>query len=321
MITKNNLSQAAMKHFIFILFVLILFAQSSVCEEFKVTLRSQTAGSTAAAPVFQYDAQNWKSEETAIIVCDMWNWHGWLGGCKRIIELAPAIDQLLKTARDKGITIIHAPSGTMKFYADHPARHRAATYGEGKENTVPGIAERMMPNPDHWNKTPAELLEPFPVPAHDGDPRKMSPDDDPVREDGFHTYPGYTGERERTRQIILIHIDEEKDYISEYGVEIVSILDKKGIKNVILTGVHTDACILGRPFGLRNLNRLGLNAVLMRDMTDSLYNYYKLSHYAGNDKVFEFIERRVAPTVLSTDITGKPAFRFKRDLTPVEKNP
>ena len=31
-------------------------------------------------------------------------------------------------------------------------------------------------------------------------------------------------------------------------------------------------CVLGRPFGLRQMAKNGKNVVLMRDMTDTMYN-------------------------------------------------
>ena len=37
-------------------------------------------------------------------------------------------------------------------------------------------------------------------------------------------------------------------------------------------GVHTNMCVLGRPFGLRQMAKNGKNVVLMRDMTDTMYN-------------------------------------------------
>ncbi len=45
-----------------------------------------------------------------------------------------------------------------------------------------------------------------------------------------------------------------------------------GSSNVILLGVHPNMCVLGRPFGLRQMAKNGKNVVLMRDMTDTMYN-------------------------------------------------
>ena len=78
----------------------------------------------------------------------------------------------------------------------------------------------------------------------------------------------------------------------------------------MLMGVHTNMCVLGRPFGLRQLVLHGKNALLVRDLTDTMYNSRKwpyVSHFQGTDRIIEHIEKFVAPTITSTDLTGQPA--------------
>ena len=57
-----------------------------------------------------------------------------------------------------------------------------------------------------------------------------------------------------TRQIAAIDIKVE-DAVSDSGEEIWNLMEAKGIENVLLMGVHTNMCVLGRPFGLRNMAR------------------------------------------------------------------
>ena len=52
----------------------------------------------------------------------------------------------------------------------------------------------------------------------------------------------------------------------------VNLLEQRGIENVILLGVHTNMCVLGRPFGIRQMVYQGKNVVLVRDLTDAMYN-------------------------------------------------
>src|SRR5207244_8681875 len=84
----------------------------------------------------------------------------------------------------------------------------------------------------------------------------------------------------------------DMDAISDSGVEIWNLLESRGINNVILVGVHTNMCVLGRPFGLRQMAKNGKNAVLMRDMTDTMYNP-KMSPYVNHYKGTRSEERRV----------------------------
>ena len=93
-------------------------------------------------------------------------------------------------------------------------------------------------------------------------------------------------------------------------------MKQRGIENVIVMGVHTNMCVLGRPFSIRQMVYQGQNVVLMRDMTDTMYNSRMrpfVPHFRGTDLVVEHIEKYWCPTVVSTDFTGKPAFRFAAD--------
>jgi len=87
-----------------------------------------------------------------------------------------------------------------------------------------------------------------------------------------------------------------------------------------LMGVHTNMCVIGRSFGLRNMSRLGMNVVLMRDLTDTMYNSKSapfVSHYTGNSLIQEYIETYVCPSMVSTDFTGQKQFRFQDDPRPL----
>ena len=77
-----------------------------------------------------------------------------------------------------------------------------------------------------------------------------------------------------------------------------AILEQNQIEHVILTGVHTNMCVLGRPFGLRQMARVGKDVVLMRDMTDTMYNPARwpfVSHFTGTDLIIDHVERHVCP--------------------------
>ena len=108
----------------------------------------------------------------------------------------------------------------------------------------------------------------------------------------------------------------QHDYISDRGDEVWNILEQRGIKCVILTGVHTNMCVLGRPFGLRQMVRNGKCVVLMRDMTDTMYNPARwpyVSHFTGTDLVISHVERPVCPTITSDQLLGGKPFRSPDD--------
>ena len=109
---------------------------------------------------------------------------------------------------------------------------------------------------------------------------------------------------------------QDTDYITDDGVENWNILTANGIENVILVGVHTNMCVLGRPFGLRQMSKNGKNVVLMRDMTDTMYNPKMapyVSHYRGTDLIINHVETYVCPTVTSDQLIGGKPYRFSAD--------
>jgi len=241
--------------------------------------------------------QEWAPRETAIIICDMWNQHWCRGATRRVGELAPVMNRVVSIARDRGVLIIHAPSGTIDHYENHPAR-RLAKETPRSAHLPEGIAQWR-----HWeNET--EKQAGYPIDHSDG---------------GCNCAPQCEQGSPWTRQVDAIEI-EAGDAISDSGVEVWSLLEQRGIQNVIVMGVHTNMCVLGRPFGLRNLDRFDKNVVLMRDLTDTMYNSRmapRVSHFTGTDLVVEHIEKYVCPTITSTVLTGAPAFRFQNDERPL----
>ena len=239
----------------------------------------------------------WQPNETAIIICDMWNQHWCKGATRRVGHVAPLMNRVVSIARKRGVLIIHAPSGTVDHYRNHPAR-RLAQNTPKATNLPDGIAQWC-----NWQND-TEQNAGYPIDHSDG---------------GCDCQPPCPQGSPWTKQVDAIEI-EDTDAISDSGVEIWSLLEHRNIKNVILMGVHTNMCVLGRPFGLRNLDRFGKNVVLMRDLTDTMYNSRmapKVNHFTGTDLVVEHIERYICPTITSTVFTGKPPFEFPNDKRPL----
>jgi hypothetical protein len=86
--------------------------------------------------------------------------------------------------------------------------------------------------------------------------------------------------------------------------------------HVVLLGVHLNMCVLGRPFAIRQMTALGKSVALMRDMTDTMYNPDRppgVSHFAGTALMVGHVERFWCPSFTSSDITGRPSFKFQGD--------
>jgi lysophospholipase L1-like esterase len=96
-------------------------------------------------------------------------------------------------------------------------------------------------------------------------------------------------------------------------VEIWNLLESKNIDNVILMGVHLNMCVSGRPFGLRQMAKNGKHVVLMRDMTDTMYNPARwpfVSHVRGTELFIQHVEKLICPTITSDQLIGGQPFAF-----------
>lgn len=273
----------------FVLLSLLCLAATSVhAQELELTLLRRVEGPVDAT-VPDRRTVKWEPENTAAIVCDMWDDHWCEPAARRTAELAVRINEVVKALRRKGVLIIHAPSGTMEYYEDYPARLRAQNAPEA-ENLPDGIDRggRLL-------KT--EEKSEWPVDVEHGCDGEGSP------------------HAAWSKQIETIQIKEE-DAITDRASEMWNLMEARGIENVLFMGVHTNMCVVNRPFGLRNLVRYGKNAVLVRDLTDAMYARRRpphVGHFRGTELLVEYIEEHICPTVLSSDIADKPPFRFQND--------
>jgi len=235
----------------------------------------------------------WDPSKTAIIICDMWDAHWCAGASSRVAEMAPRMNEVISKARSQGVLIVHAPSDCMKAYRDHPARKLAAWHQSDRAKQM--INDKLLET---------EEAAQWPIDQRDG---------------GCACTPHCKTGSPWSRQVQTLEI-RDGDAISDSGSEIAGLFWKRGIENVILMGVHTNMCVIGRSFGLRNMVRLGFNVVLMRDLTDTMYNpesWPQVNHFTGTSLIVEYIEQYVCPSMVSTDFTGEKQFRFEEDDRPL----
>jgi nicotinamidase-related amidase len=193
---------------------------------------------------------SWDPAKTAIVVCDMWNQHWCRGATGRVAEMATRMNAVLHAARDRGVLIIHCPSDTMEFYKDAPQRQTAlnAKHVETKEKL------------ESWRALNPELEPALPIDDSDGgcDCDPPCPHGGPWR-----------------RQIETLEILPQ-DAITD-SAEAFYLMEERGIENVIVMGVHTNMCVLGRPFSIRQMVTLGKNRhdVLLsqRPVRESLHRH------------------------------------------------
>jgi nicotinamidase-related amidase len=240
----------------------------------RLTLRYRPGGKPSIAQI------DWKVAETAVIVIDMWDDIYCKQSAQRIGVLAPKMNAVLSAAREHGIQIIHAPSGTVDLYADTPFRKRM-------QQAIPAKPPFDISG---WCNRDEKREPELPLDV------SKSPCDDPIPSAMVRKY---------TREHPALDMSGY-DGVSDSGPEIYNFFIQEGIKNVAVMGVHANMCILGRPFGIRQLVKLGFNVVLVRDLTDAMYDPREkpfVSHARGTELIVEHIERHWCPSILGEDLT------------------
>src|SRR5437764_11797924 len=218
--------------------VLLLLALPLSAADLTVNLRSRIEAFKGSGEWRAVNLQETvPADGTAIVICDMWDKHWCSGATERVNALVTKMAPFLEAARKRGIQIIHAPSETMAFYQDAPQRKRI-------------LAVKKIEPP-----SPLALSDP-PLPIDD----KRGGCDTP---DKF--YKAWTREHPGLR------IDSA-DVISDNGPEIYAFLRQRGMVNLLVMGVHTNMCVLNRAFAIKKMTALGFHCILVRDLTDAMYN-------------------------------------------------
>jgi nicotinamidase-related amidase len=215
--------------------------------------------------------QRFAPAKTAIVITDMWDKHWCRGATERVGQIALRMEPLLVQARAAGVLIIHAPSKTMNFYAGSEGR-------------------KIAQSAPHADPPEAEPLHDPPLPIDDSN--------------GGCDTPGDTEHRAWSREMPLLTI-AAGDVISDSGTEIYNVLRQRRIDTVFYMGVHANMCILNRNFGIRQFARWGIHCILVRDLTDAMYEPSSrpfVSHAAGTELVIQYIEQHWAPTVTSVQM-------------------
>ena len=232
---------------------------------------------------------DWDPARAAVVVCDMWDAHHCVSAERRVAEVAPRMNEVIGALRAQGALVVHAPAGCMSFYRDTPQRLRARSAPRAEP---PALIDWNDWEDDERAAMPASLSEPGACSCDTADPCG----------DAQPPYPW-------SRQTPSIEIGAG-DVVSDDGQELYDMLQHRGIDDVIVMGVHANVCVLGRPYGIRQLVRLGKRPVLCRDLTDAFHRDPR-GHTWGTRETVAHVERRWCPTVTSDQLVGGARFRFR----------
>ena len=230
----------------------------------------------------------WPANETAILVLDMWAYHGCESASLRAAAMVERMNRVLVAARDRGATVIFCPSsGVDEMAPSFPQQRRrmaeaAAHCADRRTCGAAGVThagQGIHADP---------RVEPPPPIAGgcDGPEERAWADAPHAQHAGLAVFPG--------------------DGLSDSAQEIVGFLRAAGLRRVVLVGVHANECLLRRPFALRRLPAEGFAVAVARDLTDVLHDPRRgppVSHAGALQLVLRHIESYLAPTIRSRDLT------------------
>ena len=230
----------------------------------------------------------YKSNEIAVLVIGMWSHHQCKVADQILQELSPKVDTFLKRSRALGMKVIFGSSSLTKLpkYKQLTKNMKNIPFSALKDN---GLSFPSLP---------------FNVGA-DGGVVERNPD------------------FSRTDVDIHPSIDIcDADAMSDNCKEILNYLYHHGVKLCLIVGVHTNMCILDRPYGMKNMARFGFPMAIVRDLTDPMVvpdGINVINRADGLDKMIKYIETNFAPSIDSRDVMvvnpGKRIIRVDIDDT------
>ena len=252
-----------------------------------LSLRSRSASGEPLTVI----RDDWDNAKIAVVICDMWDTTQCVSAARRVVEMAPRVNEVAARLRQDGALIVHAPAGCMEYYAG-TAGPRARAAGAPRPVARAGRLARLGCIPEVTSSSRAGRRHSVLLRArravHEGGP----------------PYPW-------THQIESIEISST-DAVTDDGEELLALLEEREIEDVVVMGVHLNRCVLGRPYGIRQLVYWGKRPVLCRDLTDS-YHRDPRGHLWGNEQMIAHVERYWCPTVTSDQLVGGAPFQFRND--------
>jgi len=212
------------------------------------------------------------SNEAALVLVDLWNKHVIRSHMERIVEIVDdKISSAMQIARKAGITVIHAPSGTIA--KKYPQWTR---YAGDEELNPPRWQPPSWPPEDFRNKT-----EKYAQYAH----RFYSED-----------ISKFAREYYKDQEIPEIVKPEPEDFVIATGRQLQRLLEHRKILHLFYAGFAANDCLIHKDYGVRAMGERGYNIILLRDCTTAIESSYTLKNSKATELIVQYIELRYSST-------------------------
>lgn len=246
----------------------------------------------------------------AVVVVDMWTAHGCSGAGAVSNEMIPDLNRGLEAARQLGIPVIFASAGDdLKRWEGKPQRLRITEVPHHEMPPSNGFLKKQVgygpyPSPCMCKITALKRGTNEPLIQCQRMPQNhnLSPDIVVGDQDLFIAAGQYR--------------PEVKWALYSWGEvaqqELWNFVQEKGITHLLYMGCATNMCVLNREFGMIMMKRLGIESVLVRDLTRAMtsdgYSPITLeldpsfTPAVGTQYAVEYIEREVGPSIDSEQL-------------------
>jgi hypothetical protein len=235
----------------------------------------------------------YNTNELAILVIGMWSNHQCLVANRKLEELSPKVDSFLKKGRANNMKIIFGSSSLIKL----------PKYKLLREN---------MKNIPFANLVDKGLSFP-PIPFNDSDGGINEKNDTFKRCDV-----------DMNQMIEIVNTDA----MTDNAKELLNYLYYHKIKLCLVVGVHTNMCVLDRPYGMKNIARYGFPMAIVRDLGDPMIKPDGIvikDRDDAHEKIVHYVEQYFAPSINSHDLMiineGKKIIRCDIDDTICKESP
>ena len=225
--------------------------------------------------------------KVAVLVIGMWSGHQCLVADRILHELSPKVDSFLRMCRSNQMKVIFGSSSLTKL----------PKYAALRKN-MKGLSFAKLV--DHGLS-----FSPIPFDDSDGGVNERNPN---FKRDDVDLHPA-------------IEVFDT-DAMSDNSKEILNYLHHHNIELLLVVGVHTNMCVLDRPYGIKNLARYGFPMAIVRDLADPMVKPDGVRVKDRDDakeKIVRFIEQHFCPSVDSRDFIylkgGKQIIRCDIDDT------
>jgi nicotinamidase-related amidase len=216
-------------------------------------------------------------DRCALVLVDVWNWHYSVDTLERVDAISRnQIASLLAACRENGMQVIHAPAWPV------------ATRQPNWVNMLEGVEPRTQyPDSPQW--PPADFR------AKRGEYAQFA-----RPSEAHHEYNNYHTQNLRDFHEACRPLPTEPVILN--GEELHRLCAERGIVHLFYVGFNTNACIIYRDYGIKDMIERGYHGILVRDATTGMETAETHDTMACTEGIIATLEQFGAYTVATDEL-------------------